>query len=71
MKQEKEETKKKITDCRSAAMPYAEEKRKLLEVVRDKEKNLQHIMVSLLVIYILYQCQVLTVCTSSGSRSRN
>jgi len=71
MKQEKEETEKKITDCRSAAMPYAEEKRKLWEVVRDKEKNLQHIMVSLLVIYILYQCQVLTVCTSSGSRSRN
>jgi hypothetical protein len=52
MKQEKEETEKKITDCRSAAIPYAEEKRKLVEVVRDKEKNLQHIMVNLLVIYI-------------------
>ncbi|CAO3671505.1 unnamed protein product [Umbelopsis ramanniana] len=44
MKQEKEETEKKITDYRSAAMPYAEEKRRLFEVVRDKEKNLQHIM---------------------------
>lgn len=52
MKQEKEETEKKITDYRSAAMPYAEEKRRLFEVVRDKEKNLQHIMVRLLVIYI-------------------
>ncbi|KAI9284702.1 hypothetical protein BC943DRAFT_307252 [Umbelopsis sp. AD052] len=44
MKQEKEEIEKKITDCRSASMPYAEERRRLMEAVRDKEKNLQHIL---------------------------
>lgn len=72
MKQDKEETEKKITDCRSAAIPYAEEKRKLIEVVRDKEKNLQHIIVSVLVIYVYsYQCQILTIFTSPGSRPRN
>jgi hypothetical protein len=46
MKQEKEAIEKNITDCRSVSMPYAEERRKLIEAVRDKEKNLQHILVS-------------------------
>jgi hypothetical protein len=47
MKQEKEAIEKQITDNRTRSQPYADERRKLSEEVREKERKLQHILVSL------------------------